>query len=409
MLKVAFFLTGGFDRPGPSNHLMSALMVDVLRAGHAVYLVGVDSGGEDDAIPSTLREFPCFTFDLVKRKPVEKSHFVRRYLDQVILIFSARKFVRNFKDCDAVFSQSSFAAPFKLMLVKRFAKHVPAIYNVQDMFPGSSIASGVMKQHWMQKAFFAFQKIAYRLADHITVISEDMKEKVLEQGVPEDKISVIYNWYDDESVQEVSWENNRFAAKYQLEKNEFYVQYAGTVGYVFDYEELISVAIALKDYKDIHFQVVAHGSQLNAFKDAARRAGANNITFLPLQPQELVSDVYSACSVCLIPLKNGVIGNSVPSKAALLMACKRPVVNVVDEDSHYYKEFNDNRIGIAVGHDHTKELSEALLRLYFDPRLCQSMGRRAYDYGRSLYSRKINTHRYIELFNRLASQTRSVG
>ena len=69
--------------------------------------------------------------------------------------------------------------------------NLPTVYNVQDMFPGSSIASGVMPYRWMQKFFYAFQKIAYKKADIISVISEDMKQMVLDQGVPENKVKVI--------------------------------------------------------------------------------------------------------------------------------------------------------------------------------------------------------------------------
>lgn len=39
------------------------------------------------------------------------------------------------------------------------------------------------------------------------------------------------------------------------------------------------------------------------------------------------------------PLKEGVIGNSVPSKAALLMACRRVIINSVDIGSDYSDMF----------------------------------------------------------------------
>ena len=44
----------------------------------------------------------------------------------------------------------------------------------------------------------------------ITAISEDMKVKLIEQGVPEKKIRVIVNWYDENAVHEVPWNENRF-------------------------------------------------------------------------------------------------------------------------------------------------------------------------------------------------------
>ena len=149
------------------------------------------------------------------------------------------------------------------------------------MFPGSSIASGVMPQRWMQKVFFWLQKKAYKKADVIVAISDDMKLRLIEQGVPEEKIATILNWFDDRTVEEVDWTDNRFVEKYNLSPDVFYVQYAGTTGYVFDYKAFIYVANALKQYKDIRFQIIAQGSQYEKFREDAR--DLDNIDFLPLQ------------------------------------------------------------------------------------------------------------------------------
>jgi len=54
------------------------------------------------------------------------------------------------------------------------------------------------------------------------------------------------------------------------------------------------------------------------------------------------------CDIQLIPLNRKIIGNSVPSKAALVMACRRLIVNFVDEDSEYYERFILNKIGVSV-------------------------------------------------------------
>lgn len=191
------------------------------------------------------------------------------------------------------------------------------------MFPGSSIASGVMPRKYMQKIFYKIQKIAYKQADKVVGISEDMRDKLLEQGVPYEKTEVILNWFDDKAVHFVDWDKNRYVKKVGMSKDKFYVQYAGTMGYVFDYKMVLEVAGMLKKYKDIEFQMIGMGSQKDTFVKSAEEQGLDNIKFYPLEAHEMVSDVYSACSICYIPLKHGVIGNSVPSKAGLLMECKK--------------------------------------------------------------------------------------
>ena len=112
----------------------------------------------------------------------------------------------------------------------------------------------------------------------------------------------------------------------------------------------------------------------------------------------MVSDVYSTCSICLITLKKGIIGNSVPSKAGLLMACNRAIVNSVDEDSDYYRMFNENKMGISASNDNPKAVAEAILELYNDRAKCNEMAENGHEFGKKYYSRSVNTKKFIEIF-----------
>ena len=76
-----------------------------------------------------------------------------------------------------------------------------------------------------------------------------------------------------------------------------------------------------------------------------------------------------ACSVCLIPLPRGVIGNSVPSKAGLLMACRRVIVNSVDEDSDYYQMFEREQVGMSGSNMDPEAVATAILKMRDNPAL----------------------------------------
>lgn len=399
-MRILYYASIDFySKPNPSFHLMTTMIEDILADGHTVHLVGCRDTSKEKHIPDNFLKNKNFSYELADVKPVKKSHFARRYFSGIKYAMDTRKFLKKAKNnFDIIFVQSSPTVLYNLLNARKFAGSAKVIYNIQDMFPGSSIASGVMPQKWMQKIFYRLQKIAYNKSDYITVISEDMKNKVIEQGVSADKITVIVNWFDDTSVHSVKWEDNKFAAKYNMDPKKFYVQYAGTMGYVFDYKMVLAVAKKLKNHKDIEIQMIGEGSQKQIFIQEAENAGLDNIKFLPLEPQEMVSDVYSACSVCFIPLKKGIIGNSVPSKAGLLMACKRPIVTSVDEDSDYFKMINDNHAGIAVSTDDPDMAVKALLEFYNNRKLCEEYGEKGYLYGHELYSRSNNMNKYLGFF-----------
>lgn len=397
-MKLLFMLNSGFDTYGPSLHLYKALFEDLLKAGHTIHLLESVSTRKDPVIPNSIENQPNFSYELIPLTITKKNQFARRYLAGVQYSFRAKKYLKKCKgQYDVVHVQSCPWAPFLVSIVKNTLK-IPTVFNVQDMFPGSSIASGVMPKKWMQKFFYAFQKIAYRKADIITVISEDMKARVVTQGVSAEKVRVIVNWYDDSFVKEIPWEENKFVQKYNMSKDIFYVQYAGTMGFVFDYKMVLNVAENLKKYKDIVFQMIGFGSQYDQFIAEAKERGLDNIVFYPLEPQPMVPHVYSACSICFIPLKRDIIGNSVPSKAGLLMSCRRVIVNSVDEWSDYYQMFEREDMGLSASNLDSEAVTAAILKLYNDRELIEHFANNAQPYGKSYYSRTVNTKLYNDLY-----------
>ena len=401
-MKILLFMSSGLDTPGPSWHLYTALIEDLVRCGHVVHLIESHSTGINPDCPERLSSLNSFTYETINIDVVDKKAFSKRYLTGVKYCFKARKVFKKQRGFDIMMVQSCPWAPFAITFAKRLVK-VPVIYNSQDMFPGASIANGAMTKKWMQKIFYAFQKIAYKRADHISVISEDMKQKVKEQGVPENKITVIPNWYDDKSVREILWEENLFVKKYDMSPDIFYVQYAGTMGFNFDYRLVVHVAEILKDQENIVFQMIGFGSQKDDFMKVVEEKGLKNIVFYPLEPQEMVPHVYSACSVCLIPLPKGVIGNSVPSKAGLLMACRRVIVTSSDEGSDYNDMFEREQIGIACSSDKPEDVAAGILKLRDNPELKEQYAENAKKYGQKVYSRTMNTALYEKLYERVAT------
>lgn len=399
------FIADSMEKPSPSWHLMKALMEDLLDAGFEIHAIQRHyEPPEMPPFPQTILHHAGFTYSQVLSRPVAKRKFVKRYLEAALFSCRICRHIRKNNDYDAVFVESSFNSFYTLCFARHYAKKRPIVFNSQDMFPGSAVANGSMPRKWMQRIFYGMQRYAYRKATLITAISEDMKEKLMEQGVPEDKIRVIVNWYDDTAVREIPWEENRFVQKYGLSGDRFYVQYAGTMGTNFNPDIVLDVAERLRDCDAVVFQMIGDGVRREQFEKDVQSRHLDNVRFYPLQPQEMVADVYSACSVCLIPLKQGVIGNSVPSKAALLMACRRVIVNSVDAGCDYGAMFEREKMGFSAGVQDGETIAADILALYRDPTLLNAYADRARAFGMKYYSRSVNTKQYVALFSHLMGE-----
>lgn len=399
-MKILFITTEGFDTPGPNNQMAMVMINDFLDAGHKVHLIQSRRKKINPDIPPLLENKEGFTFDIIDRKAIDKTRFVNRYLDEATFAFTSYKRWKKIKDIDVVFLQSCPTVIYQLIMLKLFNRK-PIVYNIYDVFPGHAYDIGVIKNKFIYDFLKFIQKFSYKMSSIITVLSEDMKRKVIEQGVPSEKIRVVPAWYDDKAVKEIPIEDNKFFKKFNIPTDKFYVQFAGTIGYVFNYKAILEAATILKDEADIIFQIIGDGNVKQKFIDEAKRLNLTNIHFYSLQPLEIVPDVYSACSICIIPLNKGVIGNGVPSKAPLLMACRRVIVNSVESDSDYYHMFNENGIGMSVSNNDHKALADAILKLYRNPETVAVMADKAKAFGEKNYTSTNNTKKFIELFQEL--------
>ena len=93
-------------------------------------------------------------------------------------------------------------------MVKKIKK-IPMIYNLQDIFPDSLVASDLTRKgSLLWKIGRKIENFTYKNADKIIVISEGFKKNIMEKGVPESKIEVIYNWVDENEVIAVERNSN---------------------------------------------------------------------------------------------------------------------------------------------------------------------------------------------------------
>ncbi|WP_423404494.1 hypothetical protein ACNQFG_07920 [Faecalibacterium prausnitzii] len=128
-------MSSGLDTPGPSWHLYTALIEDLVSYGHKVHLIESHSTGINPDCPEKLKELENFSYETINIETVAKKAFAKRYLVGVKYCFKARKLFKAQQDFDVMMVQSCPWAPFAITFAKNCVK-TPVIYNSQDMFPG---------------------------------------------------------------------------------------------------------------------------------------------------------------------------------------------------------------------------------------------------------------------------------
>ncbi|MFW5700983.1 MAG: glycosyltransferase family 4 protein, partial [Cyclobacteriaceae bacterium] len=285
------------------------------------------------------------------------------------------------KNMDVLFLASTPPTQGAMGALVKKIKKIPMVYNLQDVFPDSLVATGLThKGSLLWKIGRIIEDFTYRNADKIIVISEGFKKNIMDKGVPESKIEVIYNWVDENEVFPVEREHNLLFKRYNLDPKRFYVTYNGNVGHSQNMDLLLDIAIMFQDKPEIQFILMGEGAYKKQMEKRIVTEHISNVTLLPFQPYEEISHVFSMGDVGLVISKENVGQNSVPSKTWSIMSAARPVLASFDENSELHTIIEENNIGCFVKAGDKKALYDAIQYLYVNPDQREQFGQNGRNY-----------------------------
>lgn len=290
-------------------------------------------------------------------------------------------------------------------LIKKWKK-IPYVYIVQDMFPESLVSTGMTKKgSLLWKIGNWVSNVTYRNAAHIMVISDSMKQTLIEKGIPAEKITVSYNWIDTEATVPVPRAENPLFDEFSLSKENFYITYAGNLGNSQNVGLLVDCAEKLREYSDIQFVIFGNGSEKAKLEKRISDSGLTNIQLLPLQPMEKVSSVYSLGDASFVICKKGVGEGAFPSKAVSIMATGTPIIASFDTDSDLCRILSQENAGLCAEAEDVDAAVAAILQLYKDRQIGTVMGKNARELACNRFSKEAGTALRIAVYEKYARKT----
>jgi len=329
-LRVLFWSFVGFDKHTTSEHLLIAIIEKLCESGHYVHLLQKYTGGTLPSIPYKIQKYNITT-NAINFRQVNKNNFVERYYSELEYIQRCKKYISS--NYDAVFIQSNNVAGFAVNTIRKRMPKVLITLNVQDIFPYNLMIIEQLKKNSLVFKILAFiQRYGYKNTDQIITISEDMKDTLVEDGIKATKITVIYNWsYQDELFQETT----NIETDKMFNKNFYNVVYAGNIGRMQNVDVIIEAANVLKNNKAIMFHIIGDGVYKKELEKKAEIYGLTNVMFWPMQVPDLAPVIYSAADINVIPLKKGIYRTALPSKTATCLACQKPIIFAIGENSKF--------------------------------------------------------------------------
>lgn len=278
-------------------------------------------------------------------------------------------------------------------------RRIPFVYEIQDMWPETVAASGMMDTSLIIRSLGALAKFAYKRAAAITVISKGFKANLINKGVPEEKITVIPNWGDDTIYSPVE-RDPAFGDQHGL-NGYFNVIFAGTMGPAQNLQTVIQAAERLQDLPKFQFVLIGDGLDLPDLKAAAAEKNLSNVRFIERQPADKMPQFFAWGDVMLVQLRSDPLFHmTIPSKTLAYLACACFIVCAVPGDGSEVVE--QAGAGLTCAPDDPQALADTLRRAYALPAAeRQAMGQA----GRAAFLERFNRAHLVDdyesLFKRL--------
>lgn len=281
----------------------------------------------------------------------------------------------------------------------KLCRRMPVVYDIQDMWPDTLRATGMLNHARALDLVARVCRWVYRRMNHIVVLSPGFKRLLLERGVPESKLSVIYNWADEASlVAPVGKVHPAFPGP-----EMFRILFAGNMGKAQALNTVLDAASLLQQRGSrVCWVMLGGGVELERLKAEAARRQLANVVFLPAVPMAEVGAYLTAADALLVHLrKDPLFEVTIPSKTQAYMTVGKPLLMAVDGDAADLVRQSGG--GVVAESENVEALAHASEQLATLPaRYLASMGDKAQRFYREHLALAEGVRKFGDIFKRVA-------
>jgi len=242
--------------------------------------------------------------------------------------------------------------------IKIFRK-TPIVYDIQDIWPDSLHSTGVIRNKYILDIISYLCNFVYRNVNSIVVLSPGFKKLLMMRGVSEKKISIIYNWTNEE----ISKFSYVLFPKNISGSERITIMYAGNIGRAQALETIIDAAcILINKLADASFIVIGSGVELASLKQYAVDKQAKNVHFFPSVPMDRVNEYLKSADILLVHLKaDPLFKITIPSKTQAYMAVGKPILMAVEGDAA--RLVKSAKCGITARSEDPQDIADKIMTL----------------------------------------------
>ena len=227
--------------------------------------------------------------------------FLRRVFTYLKFVRLAKKEARKIHLVDKAYVMTTPLTTGLIALYLKKKLKIPYLFEVGDLWPEAPVQMGIIRNTWLTKKLYAFEKKCYDEAETIVALSPAIQDYM--QTITRTKTVMIPNLSDCEFFKPTENHNKIFQ-----------IGYFGTFGVANDLGQVIDLArFARKQSLSVHFTLMGNGAEEQKIKQASKEL--HNITILPFGNKKEVRKVMDKMDAIYISYKNiPVLNTGSPNK-----------------------------------------------------------------------------------------------
>lgn len=372
------------------------------KEGHPVTVITGFPNHPTGIIPDTYKakQFQEETLNGIKvircrTYATPNSGFLKKIIGHLFFMCTAviqgAKYVKG-NDIIIVSSPTFFSVISAYIISRRY--HIPYVFEVRDLWPAIFKDLGVLKNPIILGILEKLELFLYKKAKYVVPVTHSFAKDIISRGIPKEKVFTITNGVTTSQFSPKE-KNSDLLKEHRLE-DKFVVLYIGAHGISQGLPAFVDVANTLqKSHPNIHFLFVGEGADKKRLMEKAQQYTLTNMTFLPNQPKEKVSDFYASMDIGLVPLRNiPLFKTFIPSKMFEMMAMEKPIIASLEGEAADILEASKG--ALICPPENAQAITSAILKLYASEELRNTLRKNARSFVLKYYDREQLAKNYLK-------------
>ncbi|KQC29345.1 glycosyltransferase family 4 protein [Flagellimonas eckloniae] len=285
-------------------------------------------------------------------------------------------------------------------LLAKKLRNTPYLFEVRDLWPDVPVQMGGLKNKFLTKLAYWFEKKIYHNASEIVALSPGMAAGVINAGISEKRVTTIPNM----SKIDRFWPREKdpgLIKELGLREDSFKVVYFGAMGVANGMDYILDAAKFLKKEDNVEFVFLGGGSTEESLKERCENEAIGNMHFYGRVPMDRLSAIVNICDVSLVTFKNlPILYTNSPNKLFDSLSAGKPII--VNSPGWTKDLVESSKCGLYADINEPAQMTKQILKLKESPEWCQELGKNSRILAQSKYDKSLLCSQFLSVVENIS-------